>query len=200
MAEAIQTINDLSSSTSAGCDTTEIEIPSQYLLSSAKSAVEHALTMVNSIEPTSEPTAIKNYSRSSNHSTENRIVTATSINLPPPKITLPSMSTFHALQEWEGYVVSIDEDSFEACLIDITAGNSYESEDAIIPLNEISEHDASNMELGSIFRWVIGHERSPQGTRKRVSRFVFLDLPRITEDDLRAGREWAKKILSAFNL
>lgn len=112
---------------------------------------------------------------------------------------LSRTAKFHALQEWEGYVVAIEADEFVARLVDLTAGSSHESEEAIIPLTEISEHDASNMAVGSIFHWAIGYERSPDGARKRVSQIVFRDLPRMTATDLREGREWARKIASSFN-
>ena len=52
---------------------------------------------------------------------------------------------------------------------------------------------------GSIFRWVIGYERSVTGTRKRVSRIVFLrDLPTTTEADLRDAEAWAEETARAF--
>ena len=86
-----------------------------------------------------------------------------------------------------------------ARLVDLTVGLSHESEEVAIPLAEISERDADNMAVGSIFRWVIGYERTPEGTRKRVSQIVFRDLPRMTESDLRAGREWARKVAPALN-
>ena len=108
------------------------------------------------------------------------------------------MATFQALQEWEGYVDSIEDDVFVARLIDVTAGMSHETEEATIPLDELSDRDAASMKVGSIFRWVIGYECSPEGTRKRVSQIVFRDMPRMTEGDLQAGREWARKIASAF--
>lgn len=103
------------------------------------------------------------------------------------------------LQEWEGHVVSIEKDAFVARLVDLTAGMQYESEEATIPLKELSDTDIAKMDIGSIFHWVIGYERSPEGSRKRVSQIVFRDLPRMTEDDLRAGKEWASKIARAFN-
>ena len=105
----------------------------------------------------------------------------------------------HVLQEWEGCVVSIEDDAFVAQLVDLTAGMRYASEEAIIPLDQISEQDAANMEIGSIFRWVIGYEGSPGQTRKSVSQIVFRDLGRMTEDDLWAGREWADKIARGLN-
>ena len=105
----------------------------------------------------------------------------------------------HVLQEWEGYVLNIEGDVFVAQLVDVTAGKAYADEEAIIPLDQVSEHDAANMEIGSIFRWVIGYEGSPRQTRKSMSQIVFLDLGKMTEDDLRAGREWADKIARALN-
>jgi len=120
------------------------------------------------------------------------------VSFPPPIPRTRPRPTFHALQEWEGYVVEIEDDEFVARLIDLTAGRSHETEEATIPLSEISEYDASRMVLGSIFRWVIGYERSPEGTRKRISQIVFRDLPRVTEADVREGEDWAREIAAAF--
>ena len=104
---------------------------------------------------------------------------------------------FHALQEWEGYVLEHNEKEFTARLLDLTAGSMQEDE-AIIPLVEISEDDLNRLRPGSIFRWVIGYERSTSGTKKRVSQIVFRDLPVMTEKDLSEGEEWAKKIAQSI--
>ena len=119
------------------------------------------------------------------------------VSFPP---AAPRRATLHALQEWEGHVVDIGDEEFVARLADLTAGRTHESDEAIIPMAEISEHDASRMVPGSIFRWVIGYERSPEGTRKRVSQIVFRDLPRVTSTDLRQGEEWAHKVGPALGL
>ena len=63
-------------------------------------------------------------------------------------------------QEWEGYVVDIGLSEFVARLVDLTAGSSHEEEEAIVPVAQISDHDAARLRLGSIFRWVIGYESS----------------------------------------
>ena len=114
--------------------------------------------------------------------------------LPPPR---PS-ATLHALQEWEGYVVEMDGDELVVRLVDLTVGSTHEEEEAVIPLAEVSEHDAATVGVGSIFRWVIGYERSPFGTKKRVSQIVFRDLPRMTERDFGEGRRWARETIRAF--
>lgn len=104
---------------------------------------------------------------------------------------------FHALQEWEGYVLERDEKEFTARLLDLTAA-SMQEEEAVIPLDEISEDDLKRLRPGGIFRWVIGYERSASGTKKRVSQIVFRDLPAMTEKDMSEGEEWAKKIAQSI--
>jgi hypothetical protein len=95
----------------------------------------------------------------------------------------PRTTTFYARQEWEGYVVAIDETEFTARLVDLTTGSSYEEEEAEIPLEEVSETDAQKMQIGSIFRWAIGIRRSATGQKERVSRIVFRDLPAMSRRD-----------------
>ena len=129
----------------------------------------------------------------------NNVDSSPIVVFPPANKQTPRMATLHPLQEWEGHVVGIEKKEFVARLVDLTAGLSHESGEAVIPLAEISEHDASRMVIGSIFRWVIGYERSPEGTRKRVSQIVFRDLPRVTGADLRQGEEWARKVAPILN-
>ena len=107
-------------------------------------------------------------------------------------------STLHPLQEWEGSVVEIGDEEFTGRLTDLTAGHSYETEEAVVPLEELSDHDRAKLRKGSIFRWVIGYERSPSGTKRRVSQIVFRDLPAMTESDFRSGAEWARGIARSF--
>ena len=106
--------------------------------------------------------------------------------------TVPQAS-FHLLQEWEGHVTEIGEDDFTVQLLDLTAGSSHEEEEAVIPLSEISEDDLKSLRLGSIFRWVIGYERSAGGTKQRVSRIVFRELPVVTKQDIAEAEERARK-------
>lgn len=104
------------------------------------------------------------------------------------------------VQEWEGYVVAMDDKVFMAYLVDLTAGATYAGEEATIPLGEVSDEDAARMCIGSIFRWVIGYERSPDGTRNRVSQIVFRDTLRMTKaEDFEEGKAWARKIVQSFD-
>ena len=119
------------------------------------------------------------------------------VNLPEPLPYRSPPASLHALQEWEGFVTEISDAEFSARLTDLTSGANYAREEADIPLDEISEDDAAKMQVGSIFRWVIGYERAA-GSKKRVSNIVFRDLSAITRTDLRDGEEWAHKIIAAF--
>ncbi len=119
------------------------------------------------------------------------------VNLPQPRPHRSPPATLHALQEWEGFVTEISDTEFSARLTDLTAGATYAGGEADIPLDEVSEADAAKMQVGSIFRWVIGYERAA-GSKKRVSNIVFRDLSAITRTDLRNGEEWAHKIIAAF--
>ncbi len=117
----------------------------------------------------------------------------------PPELSSPRpRAVLHALQEWEGYVVEMGGRELVARLVDLTAGSTHEEEEAVIPMAEVSECDVVSVRVGSIFRWIIGYERSPSGTKKRVSRIVFRDLPRMTEHDFQEARSWARETLRAF--
>ena len=122
------------------------------------------------------------------------------LDFPQPSVPAQATVSFHAIQEWEGYIIEIGDTDFVARLVDLTAGATHEEEEALIPLAEISDDDAAGMQLGSIFRWVIGYERSAAGTKKRVSQFVFRDLPVVTRSDLRDGESWAREIIRSLDL
>jgi hypothetical protein len=112
----------------------------------------------------------------------------------------PPIDGIAVVQEWEGYVLEVVGDEFVARLVDITAGSSHEDEEAVIPLSAISYGDAAALKVGRIFRWMIGYDCSPSGTKKCVSHILFRDRPRITERDYQEGREWARETRRAFKL
>ena len=117
-----------------------------------------------------------------------------------PKIPATALtSVFHALQEWEGYVTAIHKDAVQARLVDITAHDSKAQETARIPLMEISDEDLQQMRVGSVFRWVIGYERSHSG-KKRVSQIVFRNLPQLTEKEIQDGHAWADEVIASLKL
>ena len=83
----------------------------------------------------------------------------------------PSM---HPLQEWEGWVVEVGDHEFVRTLdrLDRRARRPQKRK----PLSRTPRSlrmTSSGLRQGDIFRWVIGYERWPSGTKKRVSQIVF---------------------------
>ena len=103
-----------------------------------------------------------------------------------------SDTDFVALQEWEGYVIAINDDDFEARLLDLTANAKREEEEATIPFTAVSEKDRDEMRLGSIFHWSIGYNKTTwKRTRRTISKIVFRDTPVLTQRDMDEAWEWA---------
>jgi hypothetical protein len=136
--------------------------------------------------------------------------TAEATNITAPKIdrlldvrrhTAPLFftSTFAPIQEWEGYVREIGTNSISADLVDITANAKVITDQAEIPLDELSDGDRQKLKIGSIFRWSIGYQRTTSGTKMRVSNIVFRELPRWTRKDIREALEEAAKLEQYFN-
>jgi hypothetical protein len=107
-------------------------------------------------------------------------------------------STFSPVQEWEGYVRAFGRDSLSADLVDMTAYGKRITQQAEIPLEELSDNDREKLRIGAVFRWAIGYQRTPRGTKMRVSNIVFRDLPRWTQKDLREAREEAAELEQYF--
>lgn len=121
-------------------------------------------------------------------------------SLYPQRIALPreAHATFSPLQEWEGYVIRVNQSSFTARLVDLTAGATREEEEADFPLDDLSDSDRTVIRAGSLFRWAIGYRRAPGGSKERVSRIVFRRLPAWTHRELDRNRkdaaEWARPL------
>lgn len=99
--------------------------------------------------------------------------------------------SFHALQEWEGNVTSIDGETFGADLVDMTRAARQADEHVELPIEEIGQEQRSELRLGAVFRWTIGYETLPTGQRRRVSQLVFRQLPRWTRSDIDAAKRQA---------
>lgn len=108
--------------------------------------------------------------------------------------------SFSVLQEWEGYVVSISENTFTARLVDVTRNCFLEEEEADFLLDDLEESDRERIMPGSIFRWVIGYNRSPGGTKDRASRIKLRDVPRWTKKEVEGNRREAAKWSSQLSV
>ena len=115
-----------------------------------------------------------------------------------PDVARRTSPALVAQQEWEGTVLSVSSDALIARLLDVTAGATFEEEEATISRDELSDDDQAKATPGSVFRWVVGYEKTASGTRRRVSQIVFRDLPRVTAEDAARGEIWADELLDSF--
>lgn len=121
---------------------------------------------------------------------------------PPPLIKGNQTSqngSFYAIQEWEGYVSSIDDEYLYADLIDLVVGEKRPSTQAKIPIVEIREDELRWVVPGAIFRWSIGYRRSMAGQKDRVSRIRFRLLKSRPRSELGAIDRQTKMLANYFS-
>jgi hypothetical protein len=120
---------------------------------------------------------------------------------PPRMREIRKAATFSPLQEWEGCVTDVTKTHMIANLVDLSARNSGSDPanfQAEIPLEELSESDLVKAKPGRVFRWAIGYQRTPQGTKMRGSQFVFRDLPQWTGRELATASQEASELSRFF--
>ena len=81
--------------------------------------------------------------------------------------------SFAAMQEWEGYVDKIGDESFIAVLKDLSSAAVTETEIAEFDFSELSAEERQRLCPGQIFRWLVGYARTPGGTREGKTVFYF---------------------------
>jgi hypothetical protein len=108
----------------------------------------------------------------------------------------PAKDRLQRLQEWEGTVLDLREDSIRVRLVDKTNGGV--EEEAEILLDEISRHDLPLIKRGAVFYWTIGYHDSATGQRTRQSIIVFRRLPAWSKSELEAMRRRVRSQSALF--
>ena len=136
---------------------------------------------------------------------ENRLRTSSGIAIVPEDV-LPEnladklverssdLASFNPLQEWDGYVIEVNANSFRVRLTDITNGGAVDEDEVEIPFSELDEDSQSQLAEGRLLRWSIGYQRSRTGQKTRVSRIIVRRLPAWRREDLDAAKSAAKKL------
>lgn len=107
---------------------------------------------------------------------ESRFATAGS-----PFSSRPATYKAFTLQEWEGFVIEVQNERFWARLLDVTSTNiDVEGQEAEFSIHDVGIYEQKKIREGAIFRWVIERQTEPCGTVNTVSRIVFRDLPRFS--------------------
>ena len=89
------------------------------------------------------------------------------------------MTDIVTIKEWEGYVISIEGETFWARLSDVKS-ETYETLEAEFSIRDVGLYDKNKVKEGAIFRWVIERHIERGGTVNTNSRLVFRDLPRFS--------------------
>jgi hypothetical protein len=111
-----------------------------------------------------------------------------------PRLPLPE-ERFVALQRWEGIVLAIHDEVFEARLVSLQ-GEQKGEHFAEIYRNEVDIFDRPLLQIGAVFYWAIGYLHKRNGNTWRASILRFRRIPRLGEEILgEAGalaEEWGK--------
>jgi len=112
----------------------------------------------------------------------------------PPYLS-PLKGKFKLLQLWEGRVVDIRNQEFDAIITDKT-NTDFPDELVTIDKNEIAPDDLPLLRLGTVFYWSVGYLDYPGRGRVRESKMRFRRLKGWTQKEVeqarRVGKEFAK--------
>ena len=112
---------------------------------------------------------------------------ATRAPIIPEIIAFPTRSRlrerYRILQQWEGTVTEIGDESFVARLRDLTV-LKHPEERAEFSVSEVHENDLPLLRVGSVFYWAVGRRHQANGQRLVTSELRFRRLPQWTQADL----------------
>jgi hypothetical protein len=102
---------------------------------------------------------------------------------------------FLLLQQWEGYVLKVNEDTFTALVYDQTNPKNDPEEVELI-IEEVSLFDHPLLQDGAVFYWSIGYNDQANGQRVRSSIIRFRRVPAWSRKDLKKIKEKASALYS----
>ncbi len=117
---------------------------------------------------------------------------------PSKLLSRPIRRQFKKLQEWEGYVTNISNNTFHARLFDKASKHDVALEEAEFPLDDLTDDDRKLLKEGAVFNWLIGYQRFDNGGLQRVSQIIFRRIPAWTKRDFREANEYAETIENAL--
>jgi hypothetical protein len=101
------------------------------------------------------------------------------------------------LQEWEGQVQEVGPHYFSARLVDLTSRDGDETEEAELPISDISDSERDLLVPGATFRWIIGY-RYIDGSKERFTRVAIRRLPMWTDAEIKSADQEASEVHNAF--
>lgn len=120
------------------------------------------------------------------------------ISDPSPTISFnQSTTSYVALQEWEGFIDSVNDGVVNARLLKVDSKDGNEGELAEIPIEEFNERDRDKLRSGMIFRWAISSEKKG-GTQRHISQIVLRQLPQWTLRELSHAGDEGRLLMEIF--
>lgn len=119
--------------------------------------------------------------------------------VPPPKNILAFINRNHfsQSQNWIGYVIEINKETFRAKVED-----AYESsgtyEEVEFDLMDVEDEDKELLSIGSVFYWSIGYEYR-KGTKSKQSMLRFKRLPKWNTTDIDSAKDLADDLYKNLN-
>jgi len=104
---------------------------------------------------------------------------------------------FKSVQNWEGNVKQLKDDSFVAVIVDKTT-KSNPPEEVEIDLDDVASDDLDLLRAGACFYWSVGYEEAPGVPRQRVSRIRFRRLPGWSRRELVQAEKAAQSLADLF--
>ena len=110
-----------------------------------------------------------------------------------PKPRNPEYQT-EVLQQWEGIVETVGNESFTSRLRDLTNKEYYPREIAELPIEDISDDDQELLQEGAVFYLTVGRSIHFSGRQQRFGHIVFRRLPGWTPSTLRRAEKRAERL------
>jgi hypothetical protein len=153
----------------------------------------------NVFSPTEKSTTDQNEDMRTDRSHPEK-VSAEPVRLPVQLKALPPRSTFFAIEEWEGTVLSASDDSFTARLVNRTRAQAADEEGRFAMAQLSSQEDRNLLVPGAIFYFSVGYEESPSGQRRTSAFLRFRRLPAWTARELADVEAEADRLAALFGV
>ncbi len=123
-----------------------------------------------------------------------------SVTIPPEALQedAPAHYIFLASRKWEGAVISIEDETFHARLVDMS--EQAEDEEAEFPISDVSDDDRALLQEGANFYFSVGYLVSESGSRQRCARMRFRRMPKWSPDEIIEAHARAKGLRSRLKL
>ncbi len=114
------------------------------------------------------------------------------VERPKPSV---AKSRFRLLQQWEGCVLEVHEESFTSIVHDQTDPNNS-PEEVELSIEDVPPNDRRWLVTGAIFYWSIGYNDLANGQRLRSSIINFRRMPAWRERDIEKMKNKASRLSS----